>query len=43
MYNVQKPIRLGDTLLYRHQNPSKKRFRFGFRDRKDARMTGRNQ
>ena len=43
MYHVQKPIRLGDTLLYRNQNPSKKRFRFGFRDCKDARMTGCNQ
>jgi len=43
MDHVQKSIRLGDTLLYCNQNPSKKRFRFGFRDRRNTRMAGRNQ
>lgn len=43
MDHVQKPIRLRDAQLYRHQSPRKKEFRFRFRDRKEARMAGRDQ
>lgn len=43
MDHVQKSIRLGDTLLYRHQYPSKERFSLGFRSREDARMASRDQ
>jgi hypothetical protein len=43
MNHVRKPILLRDALLYRHQNTRKKRFGFGFRDRRDTWMTGRDQ